>query len=282
MDDFLTAVSTTAVKPTKEPEPIIEPTATKRNRRIKELNLHSPEEISNILKTQPSLESVDKILNHLATESRRTGGFSLVTPGPVQAQIVDTLVRNIIPDYWRTLIEAGKLQNLLVECLQNANGIGAILGRLRPLIADCRQTKPVDNTRDASEHIIELLDVLDRILSDDGVSSQIWVSIQTHAQNPIQKTLMWKEYVLQIASGKILSLVAEAEDVIKERGSPGKTYWCGNGKEYASWLGRNIAVLLRRNVDVEDFMVAVTELCGKVLSLGYLGTNLAYCMILLH
>lgn len=272
MADFLTALSTTTVKRSKDPKPVIEAASTARTGEDQRevVDLDSPEDILKVLKSQPYLETVGRILNHLADGIDRRDGFNLVTPGPVSASIVDTLVTSTIPDYWRIWKEGAGHLRQLVRCLQSANGLGAILGRLRPLIADCRQKKPAENTRDSSVHIEDLIDVLEHVLRGDNPTSQIWNDIRNHAQNPIQKKLMWKEYVAQVGSGRILSIVAEAEDVLKERVSSRKASRLANGKEYASWLGRNIAVLMREIPTSEpDF--AVQEICARALGLGYIG-----------
>lgn len=277
MVDFLTPVSTTTVRRSKSPEPLLEATTTKRSVGITEhVDISTPEQISKALKNQPDFPTVSKILKSLANNK---DGFNLIVPGPVSAQIVDTLVNNTIPDYWNTFKEERKVEKDLISCLRNANGIGAILSRLRPLIADCRQKKRLNNTRDPSAHIKDLLDVLEKILAGDNTrtrrgllngdytSHKIAEDIWIHGQNPTQKKLMWREYVTQVASGRILSAVAEAEDVLKERGSSRTASWVASGPEYASWLGRNLAVIM----DEGDWKEAVTDLFAKALGLGYLG-----------
>ncbi|KAF2799128.1 hypothetical protein K505DRAFT_295246 [Melanomma pulvis-pyrius CBS 109.77] len=265
MTDFLTPVST--VKRSKESKPITK--QVHEETKPQSFAVTSPEGALEALKDQPDIKIVGNVLRYLATESRKKDGFNLITPEPLSASIAYTLATITIPDYWRAFKETGQNGKQLVRCFSNPNGLGAILSRLRPLITDCRQKKPVGSTRDSSGHIEDLLDVLNEALAEDRVSSQIWKDIQDHAQNTIQLRLMWKEYVAQTASGRILSLVAEAEDVLKERGISRTSSWLGNGNEYASWLGRNIAVLMRDNIEVEDSVLAVTEICGKALFLGF-------------
>jgi telomere length regulation protein len=275
MADFLTAVSTTTVKRKEKPEAISPDATTSQPAQAEDteqVNLDSPEDISRALKNQPDYETLSKILAHLAAAPHQKGTFNLVTPSPITAQIADTLVVSTIPDYWSILKKDERRRKDLVTCLQNANGLGAILSRLRPLIRDARQKKSLDNTRDSSGHIEVLVDVLESCLSSDRTSAQVWNSIRTHASSETQKRLMWKEYVSQVASGRILAVVAEAEDILKERGSSRKASWLASGKDYASWLGRNHATLMKEHVGSEDSASAVTELWGKALGLGYLGT----------
>jgi telomere length regulation protein len=270
MDDLLTPLSTVKRHP-QETKPVIEEVRKEAAQRPR---ITSPEEVLKVLKHWPDLDTVGEILRYLASESQKKHGFNLVTPEPLSASIAFTLATVTVPDYWRTLKEKGQDRKNLVRLLSNPNGVGAILSRLRPLIADCRQKKPAGNTRDSSEHIEDLLDILDQALVDDGSSSRIWNDIQDHATNPIQLKLMWKEYVAQTASGRILSIAAEAEDVLKEKGSSRAASWVANGNDYAAWLGRNVAILMKDNIGVEDSVPAVTEICGKALLLGYTGMYL--------
>ncbi|KAF2875043.1 telomere length regulation protein-domain-containing protein [Massariosphaeria phaeospora] len=265
MEELLTQVSTTKVK--RSTTPLIQASAsqyTKSQRPIK-----SAEDALEALKNQPDLDTVHKILSYLAAESELDEGFSLVVPEPLSANIAYNLVNNTIPDFWRTFKPAAKQRKHLIRCLQNPCGLGTIISRLRPLILDCRQKKSVDITRDPSAHIEDLIDVLEHVLSGDRISSQIWNDIKTHAKNDMQKKLVWREYVAQTASGRILSLVAEAEDALKERIPSRRPSWLADGNGFASWLGRNIAFLMNENSGVEESVVAVTEVCGKALMLGY-------------
>ncbi|KAF2468184.1 uncharacterized protein BDR25DRAFT_290857 [Lindgomyces ingoldianus] len=269
MGDFLTPISTTTVKRPKEPESWNSRSPHSCSTAIEVPTLESPEEAYKLLKDQPSLDAVGQILRYFAVESSKRAGFSLITPGPLQAQIVDTLVTTTIPDYWRIFKDNNRNLKQLVKCLQNPSGLGAILNRFRHLIDDCRKRKPVDQTRDASVHIEDLLDALGEILNGDRTSSQIWDDIQAHAQNPIQKRLMWREYVAQTTSGRLLSTAAQAEDILKERGISRKESWLANGKEYASWLGRTMVTLMRDNIALDESVSAVVDICGKALTLGY-------------
>lgn len=270
MDDFLTPVSTVKRQP-QESRPVIE---VIRAEEIKRHIIKTPEEALEALRNHPDLEAVGNIFKYLTSESRKKNGFNLVTPEPLSASIAYTLATITVPDYWRILKDTGQDKKNLVKLFSNPNGLGAVLGRLKPLIADCQQKKPAGNTRDPSGHIEDLLDILEEALADDGSSCQIWNDIQGHAKNPIQLKLMWKEYVAQTASGRLLSIAAEAEDVLKERGISRAASWLANGNEYAAWLGRNMALLMKDNVSVEDSVPAVTEICGKALLLGFTGAYL--------
>lgn len=276
MSDFLTPVITTAAKRENDSDKQdASPTSSGGGRgQAETITMQSPDDVLKILKSQPDIETVAKVLRNLTSTSKARGDFNLVTPSALSAQTVDALVSQTISDYWKAFIKSKKaLAKDLCNCLRSANGLGAILSRLRPLIADCRQKRTVNNTRDASSHIEDLIDVLDNILLGDRTSIQVWLDIRKYSQNPTQEKLMWKEYVSQVATGRILGLVAEAEDVLKERETSRKPCWLSTGRDYASWLGRNIAVLMKASLSDTASLSAVIELCGKAMSLGYLGAS---------
>lgn len=267
MDDFLTPVSTTNVK--RPQEPLVQ--EYRLPSRTAAPTIGSPDAALEALKEEPDFETVSKVLKYLAIEADKSDGFNLIAPDSVAANIAFQLVNNTIPNYWSTLKERRVPEKQLLRCLRNPCGIGSIITRLRPLIADCRQKKPAGNTRDASSYVEDLLEFLERVLRDDQCSSDVWNDVQKFAKEAVQGKMMWKEYVTQIASGRILSLAAEAEDVLKERGTSRSTTWLANGNEYAAWLGRNIATLMKGVEKSDEAASAVLDICGKALTLGYTG-----------
>ncbi|KAH7123780.1 telomere length regulation protein-domain-containing protein [Dendryphion nanum] len=261
MDDFLTPVATT-VKRSTASKPLIEETSTKDQALTnKQPKSWSPDGVSEALKNKPDLATLGDILKYLAS-SNETKGFNLVAPGPVSAQIADTLVSTTIPDYWQTLKQYKSHSNRLIECLRNPNGIGAVSSRLRSVTNDSRASK-------ANTDIEDLLDVLAQILADDSTSSKILKDTQTYAANSIQQKLMWKEYIAQVSSGRILGLTGAAEDVLKKVEPTRKSSWLAIGHDYAQWLGGNMAVMLQDHFKDGMPSDAVAEFYGKALGLGY-------------
>lgn len=257
MADFLTAVSTkkTTAKPAIE--------------KIKDLSIQdavpvdSAQTALKALKDQPTHETVTNVLKYLNGPDA-----SLVISEPVYASIAYELVNNTIPNYWRVLKRRSKDAHALTSILRNPTGLGHLLTRLRSLIADSRQNNTAESTHAVPEHLEDTLDVLDRTLRGDDVSFLVWKEIQGFAKNDIQKKLMWKEYLAQVASGRVLSIKAEAEDVLKGKGIE-RSF--SSGTDYASWLGRNVSYALTTGEKSETFTAALTDLGSKILSLGYTG-----------
>ena len=272
MDDFLTPVTT--VKRPKERKPLIEETsqdapAFRKSDLPKSWSLQG---ISDVLKSQPDLNIIVDVLKSLKpSPNTDTGGFNLVAPGPLSAQIANTLVTTTIPDFWRTIKQSKTQRNHLVESLRNANGIGAISSRLRALTSDSRGKQAVTDIEDT-------LDVLGNILSKDSTTVQILRDTKLSAPSSIQQRLMWKEYIAQVCSGRLIGLVGAAEDVLKAAETSINPSWLAIGNDYASWLGRNMALLLSDLTAKDATTDHVTEFYAKALGLGYTGklTSLIY------
>jgi telomere length regulation protein len=154
------------------------------------------------------------------------------------------------------------------------SGIGAVLARLRLLISDTKHSKLAEGTRNPSDHIKDLLDVLSHTLKDDELSWRIWTDIATLAPNPVQQTMIWKEYVSQTASGKIVSIAAEAEDALGVSLTSRKEAWLAQGSEYATWLGRNIVNMIQpMDSSNEQEVAGTSSLVGKAMMLGHTGKS---------
>lgn len=260
MADFLTAVST---KKAKSPEPLLE--------EVKSLNIQDAIHIDSAassldsLKSQPSQRSVVNALKYMSSE-----GFNLLLPVPLNASIAHQLVNDTIPHYWQPLRNTAQAKQF-ATILRNPVGIGHIITRLRSLIADSRQKRSPAETRDPTIYIEELLELLDVVLSGNEVSFMILQDIHEHGKNAVQKKLLWREYLSQTASGRILSITAEAEEALKSDTTSRIVSWLADGSKYAEWLGRSIAFMTREIKTGGEYESALAELCSKALTIGYTG-----------
>ncbi|KAH7408466.1 telomere length regulation protein-domain-containing protein [Phaeosphaeria sp. MPI-PUGE-AT-0046c] len=258
MADFLTAVST---KKVKSPEPVLEEVKAPYIQDV--IHIDSATSALKNLKNQPSHDTVVNTLKYMSSN-----GFNLLLPEPLNASIAHQLVNDTIPHYWQPLRKTIQVKQF-ATVLRNPIGIGHIITRLRSLITDSRQKRSPTETRDPTLHIEELLDLLDVMLSGDQVSSKIFQDIQTHGKNAVQKMLIWREYLSQTASGRLLSITAEAEDVLKGKKTSRTTSWLADGGKFSDWLGQNIAFMTRDINKTEEYRSAVAELCSKTLTIGY-------------
>jgi telomere length regulation protein len=263
MTDFLTAVSTKKVKD-----------AGSLIREVKSLNIQkdtvsvdSAEGVLGALKNQPSRNTVSNVLRYLTTT-----GFSLLLPEPLNASIAHLLVNDTVPNYWRA-IKTSTDAKRIAKVFRNPAGLGHLATRLRSLIKDSRQKQAPGEARNTAAHLSDALDVLELTLTGDDTTLLILQEVLAFGRSPVQTKLIWREYLAQIVSGRILSIAAEAEDVLKKIEVPRDASWIADGKVYAAWLGRNIAVLIQRKDHNEEYITAVVELCSKALGLGYTGPS---------
>jgi telomere length regulation protein len=268
MADFLTAVSTKKAA-SKPATPKIQDLSIQDATTI-----DTPQAALQALRDQPSLETVKNVLEFL--DSR---GVSLVIVEPVYASIAHELVSNLIPNFWKVLEQRKRDRQRLTVILRNPTGIGHLLTRLRTLLMDSRQQKAAGANKNVRDCIKDTLEVLDGVLSGSDVTYQIYESVLHFGKNDIQKRLMWKEYLAQVASGRALSIRAEAEDILKEGGiemSP------SGGNDLAEWLGQNIDFMLTAGDEDKDLNTALEELASKVLTLGYTGeSSLVHCNLII-
>lgn len=262
MADFLTAVSTKKVNST---EPFIQ--------EVKSLNVQENAVIVDsagsalkALKDQPSRGTLNNVLDYFTAEN-----FSILLPDPLNASIAHQLVNDTFPNYWRS-VKGSKEAKQIAKILRNPTSLGHIVTRLRSLIADSRQRKKLGEERNTAEHISDALEVLELILHADDTSFFILQDVFHFGKDAIQKKLIWKEYLAQAVSGRLLSIAAEAEDVLRKSEDTSRaSSWLADGRKYAEWLGRNLAVLLERSSEGEEYLTAIVELCSKALGLGYTG-----------
>lgn len=259
MADFLTAVST---KKVKAPEPSLQEVKSLSIQDAVDIN--STKSLLEALKSQPSQDTVTNAMRYMTSD-----GFSLLLPDPLNASIAHQLVNDTIPHYWRPLRKSPQ-GRLFCKILRSPTGIGHMITRLRSLITDTRQKKAPGEERDSATHVEDLLDVLEGTLKEDDTSSKVLHDVQKNGKSAVQKKLIWREYLSQIASGRIVSIVAEAEDGINSISTSRPRSWLANGGNFAAWLGRNIAYLMRETNQSEE---AVVDICSKALTLGYTGTS---------
>ncbi|KAF9699923.1 hypothetical protein EKO04_002486 [Ascochyta lentis] len=225
------------------------------------VTIESAQSTLQALKNQPSYGTITNVLTFLGSSKT-----SLVISEPVYASVAHELVSNVIPNFWRVLKQHEKDARKLSRSLRNPTGIGHLITRLRSLTAESRQRKGLGTAQDVPEFIEDTLDVFDRVLRGDDVFYTVWTDIQTFGKNNTKKKLMWKEFLAQVASGRVLAVRAEAQDVIKDTEIESSSL---SGSDFAGWLGRNIFHMLAMGEKSEAYAAALVELSSKVLTLGY-------------
>jgi telomere length regulation protein len=84
--------------------------------------------------------------------------------------------------------------------------------------------------------------------------------------------MLWKDFVVMISSGRIISVSANVEAVLQKSGDTLDSTWASNGNRYTQWLARNlIHLLVNSDGQVSNNSKPTSELFSKALSLGYSG-----------
>jgi len=267
MADLLTAVQTVSLH---EPPPIEEIKQTKLTQKplqeVKAIAITSPDDALQLLRSEPDLERLHRILLYIA--EHRSTGYDIRIPSPQAAKIINELVTTIIPDYWAAL---GSDRKLLIRCLKNVAGIGALVTRLRSLLSSSnvdQQKEPHEKLTQSARN--DLLSVLEQLLDGDDLVSLIWEQTSSAGSTLTQQRLIWKEFISTIGSGKVIAVVAEGEAKSSSISKPSPRRWLSNGPQYAAWLGRNVATMAFRIPSADQIgCAAVASLCSKALTLGY-------------
>lgn len=267
MEGLLTAVKTTSLATAPSNVNLAEP--QQRDAR----QISSPQDALDALKGQPSFDQLAITLSYLAADDYVSEGFSVAAPGPLSTRILYILVNSTVPDYWQVLSNSDsheRERDDLVRCLGNVGGLGALVARLKALIHDSQENHKQFVTGAGRHHIEDILQILDLVLIGNDVCLHFWTTIQKIVGVATKQVLLWREFITIIGTGKVNSLCAQAEDVLKNAGTSFAPGWIADGVAYASWLGRNVAALVISSQPATSGQhSAAAQLCGKSFSLGY-------------
>ncbi|MCJ1465899.1 telomere binding protein [Pseudocyphellaria aurata] len=280
MDALLSPLKTTIISETDQPgSDLVAVGAERRSTSIRQISVvQSPEDALEALKSKPDSDLLTKALRWLDRSAANIDGFNIKIPGPKAAQIIFVLVVEIVPDYWRSL--NGKVTSIqfkqkksLFRCLCNVAGIGAITARLRVFLdlKDDPQINGQSSISVKSQGLEILLDVLETLLDGSAFVSRIWIDMNSYITNASQRALLWKEFIAIVAGGRLLSHAAEAFHFInKSTSDASEGRWLGNGSQYCSWLGENIAhILMSSQKERAEDWKALALLVNRALKLGY-------------
>ena len=280
MADLLTPIQTRLI--TESDNQMIQVNKRDDAKEPQSLSISSPEDALKILQSKPDLDQLVQVLEWLDPKNREIE-FDIRLPGPRAAQIVYALLNDIVPHYWTLLFgdkdaTTRKQRRLLLRCLSSVAGLGAIVACLRSLIAQQKSTekRPQINQDQNIELIDALVQLLNLLLMKDNAVANLWEDILVIVTKSNQRTLVWRELVSMLATGRLLSVVSEANELVNSTSAVIKQgSWLGDGIEYAKWLGRSIAkqVLSPGKVPKENIAVA-SQLLTKALHLGYPGQHL--------
>lgn len=243
------------------------------------------EECLEALKGEPHYDSLVATLDFLAGSGADSQPFSIASPDPENAKIVQVLVADIVPNYWALFKEEKTVSRgqkgrptrspleLLLDCLRSVAGINAIVARLRALIAETK-SEPVGARRsDTVLNIGIFLELIRDLLHGHDRIRRIWSAIISKLDNPNKERPLAQELVNLLGGGRIVSFTAEAEEVVKENGKGQVAFWVANGADYSQWVSHNV-INWAREADSPEQVKICSGLLAKNLRLGPTGKYL--------
>ncbi|KLU92880.1 hypothetical protein MAPG_11841, partial [Magnaporthiopsis poae ATCC 64411] len=283
MDDLFTPVSQVYTTRTQEtlleanipqakPEPVRTPV------------LSSYADALEVLKREPNYETLSSVLEYLINGIPSDGKvMNIHSPSPQNSQIIQTLVTEVAPNYWRLLKDEAENAlaaegnpgspptpyYLLLACLRNLSGVNAILTHLRGLIGGLEASAD-DGRRSHTALTLELLmDLLCSLLAGPETILQIWENTTggLEGSSAMARPLA-QELVNVLAGGRVVSVAAEAERTIKKKDDTDAEFWVAASKDYSLWLLQNIIYWARKG-SPESQSKVITELLVKAFRLGH-------------
>nr|OQO31148.1 hypothetical protein B0A51_01879 [Rachicladosporium sp. CCFEE 5018] len=222
-------------------------------------------EVLNILRAEPSPSQLIASLSALLEPASLDDAFELSCPGPLQAQIVNTLLTLIVPNFWSS--SDREIKGLLRSSLSTVTAISAIVSSIQALIVRLKAKRKAQDTA----RCVDLISVLSEVLKPDNRVHEIYASLSSTSTAKVKLDLAWKSFANTIGSGKVLGVVAEAEDVLPDTSLDKHHRWLASGSEYAAWLGRSIAYLSVEELATQDLSTsqALSQLLARALAIGH-------------
>ncbi|KAK4888570.1 telomere binding protein [Elasticomyces elasticus] len=278
MGDFLTAVTSraekdgdgalTAVRTIKAKQaPEVAKDKIIPSPKLDRIDVTTPQQALHVLRSQPDITALLATLRKLS--STTFPDFYLAAPGPLQAQIVNSIVSDIVPTFWPTFDRNERL--LLVRCLRKTTGINGLLARLRISSG----SPGVEKGKAHPQHAY-FIEIFSQVLEGHLLVRDVFSDLHNAVADKTRRDVALKELVTLLGSGKIISTIAQAEDAAQSSlgGSAGQSSWLARGSSYATWLGINIASLFHQTHDdsgesYEQITRHGGQLLAKSLTLGY-------------
>lgn len=286
MDELLTPVSTTYLKPRKDAQPLLsEVSSTKKVIEIPRVSqVDSPDGALELLRNQPDYDSLVQVLRYLTKDDGQADSFNVYVPGPKSAAIIHVLVTDIASNYWALLKEGGESDGvegdrndlrLLVTCLQNVTGLNAVLSHLKALIQEQKSGFKELKRPDLMLHINIFLDLLATVLDGEKAIQILWIASTEKLGAQTLKKAQSQALLSLITGGRIQSTAAEAIEAAGSENVRSETIWPADGAKFSQWIGHNI-IAWAKLIRSESELHFCSDVFQRGMSLGYLGTFYRY------
>jgi telomere length regulation protein len=230
---------------------------------IQPSSIDRPEDALQLLRSEPDTDSLLSTLTRVSTVDGFKDAFDIRRPSPLAAQIINTIVSSIIPNFWSALEKQDR--RLITTCISNVAGLNSVIAKIQLLISQSKSSK----AQDYAQALEDLFSVANDLFQGDNLASTVWTGLQESTTEKTKRELAWKECSNLLGSGKVSNVLAEAEDVLRSGGSKLSKSSMANSHEYAIWLGSNIAqILITESGTPEEVQAHVAVLLSRALSLG--------------
>lgn len=282
MDELLTPVSTTYLRKREDGEPLMATKTTELSNLSKVL---SADDALSVLKSQPDYDSLISALRFL-TKEEASSEFNIHVPSPKSAAIIHVLVSEVVPNYWTLLQQEYSIKEPaslasasadavgLVSSLQSVAGINAVVGHIKELVQESKFATKHVKRPDINLHLDIFLDLLSVLLDGDDSIRRIWQSSTAGLADAVSRKVQSQTLLSLVTSGRIISISAEASEIIAKEGNPIPGRWLVDGVEYSKWIGRNIATWAKVQLEAAELQTCF-EVFQRSLSLGYPGKKLS-------
>jgi telomere length regulation protein len=236
----------------------------------------SSEEALETLKHQPSYDELISVLGYLRQGWQGIHVFNVHQPSPEAAQIIHILVTEIVPNYWEVIKESTVKEHknpdlkLMLDCLLSVTGINAVVSFIRALIQQAKNDPKGVKQSNAIIILGSVLDLASHLLEPEDQLQTVWRNLSPSMENSARARAIRQEFISLVAGGKIVSLSAEAEILLREAETSKQSFWVADSKLYVRWLGTNLKTWIR-NEQTEDSLKLCAELLSKSLKLGHAG-----------
>ncbi|KAF8863444.1 hypothetical protein BDZ45DRAFT_615754 [Acephala macrosclerotiorum] len=243
----------------------------------------TPAEALEILRNEPEYATLVSTLSYL---DKNEDGFDLTSPSPLAAQIVHTLVSDVVFNFWSILYEPRKVKSsdgvakkpkfsaeleLLLSSLRSVTGINAVLLQLKQQVQEAKASGKEIGRRNVQDTLAILLQLLQALLQGTKTARKFWTQICKTCDTAPKQKAVWNELLNAVGGGKIVGISAEAEDVIDNLSKTlQERFWIADGKRYGLWLAQNISYWARTLfLDSDNGWSNCGELLSKSLRLGH-------------
>ncbi|KAL8809223.1 MAG: hypothetical protein Q9200_003602 [Gallowayella weberi] len=282
MDELLVPFKTTSTNPGRtwnDDKHLLEVEQTTPTKDYGDIN--SPARALEVLKAHPQQEDLLDVLTWLRSNSDGDSEFNIYGQTLQASQIIHALVNDVLPDHWSSIHnnqtrKAHKIRKYITSILSSVSGISMITLRLKLLTNAVEHTEENGKAQEAgrSQALHDTLSVLESMLESKDVLYAIWSRQCSSSFAASPKWLLWKELVILLGNGKVLSTCAEADNKLaKSSQTLRKRSWLSDGTRFCSWVGYNLTCMM--DVPGEkshDLRKAWVQMLERALTLGHVDT----------